>query len=523
MSERANVRGGANARRQHARRAFGRAKQKKEKQKQKEKMKKSAVSIAALAALPLAAAVNVVPLPQKVVEKEGSCVLEGCRRNFAVDPAIPAEGYRLVIEKDAISIVSSDEAGRFYALQTLAQLSAGGKAPCVEIEDAPRFKWRGLHWDDCRHFMGKEALMKTLRTMAYFKLNVLHWHLTDDQGWRIEIKKYPELTRKGAVRPGSPKPAVLNTPGKGGWQNNHIPYGPYFYTQDDIREIVAFANALHIKIVPEIELPGHARAAVAAYPWLGCTGEAVEPWWRWGVSKEIFCAGNPDTLKFLEGVLDEVCELFPGDAVHIGGDEAPKDAWKKCPKCQFLIKEMKLDGEEALQGVLTKHFTDYLAKKGKRAIGWDEILDGNPGKDTIIMSWRGPGGGIKAAARGNDAVMTPVDPCYLDNPQGLSCDPYEYINYGFAATLERCYGFDPVAGIPENERHRILGGQGNNWTEYTWDSSAYEWKLWPRMCALAECLWTEPERKAWPCFKARISAMRPRLVNEFKLNAAPVE
>ena len=478
---------------------------------------------AAAAVLPAAAAVNVVPMPDKVVEGEGVCEVAKAQKSYEKDATIAKEGYRLVVTTNSVKIASSDEAGRFYAIQTLAQLTTDGRAPCVEISDAPRFRWRGLHWDDCRHFMGKEALMKTLRAMAYHKLNVLHWHLTEDQGWRIEIKKYPALTVKGAVRPGSPKPAVLNTPGKGGWQNNNIPYGPYFYTQDDVKEIVAFAEKLHITIVPEIELPGHALAALAAYPELGCTGEQLEPWWRWGVSEHIFCGGNPKTIEFLEGVFDEVCELFPGEVVHIGGDEAPKKMWKACPKCQAFIKEKGLAGEEGLQGYLTRHFTDYLAGKGKRAVGWDEVLDGNPGKETIIMSWRGAQGGINAAARGNDAVMTPVDPCYLDNPQGLSSDPYEYINYGFAATLERCYGFDPAAGIPEGQRHHILGGQGNNWTEYTWDPTTYEWKLWPRMSALAECLWTKPENKKWECFKARIAALRPRLVGEFKLNCAPVE
>ena len=296
-----------------------------------------------------------------------------------------------------------------------------------------------------------------------------------------------------------------------------------FYTQDDIREIVAYAAARHITIIPEIELPGHSVAALAAYPWLGCTGEQFEPWCRWGVSEHIYCGGNDATIKFLEDVLDEVCELFPGPFIHIGGDEAPKTVWATCPKCQKRIADLGLKGEEGLQGWMTDHFTKYLAAKGKRAIGWDEVLDGEPGKDTIIMSWRGPQGGIKAAARGNDAVMCPVDPCYIDNPQGLKDDPYEYINYGFQATLERCYSFNPTAGIPDDQAGHILGGQGNNWSEYTWNGSELEWKMWPRMCALAECLWTRPEDKSWECFKARIPAMRQRLIRELHINCAPVE
>lgn len=481
-----------------------------------------AAGAATAAALPLIAAVNIVPMPNHVVEKEGVCDAS-VQPGFVTDPALADEAYRLAVAPGKIQIEASGDAGRFYALQTLSQLRNGDKIPCVEIEDAPRFKWRGLHWDDCRHFFGKEALMKTLRAMAYHKLNVLHWHLTEDQGWRIEIKKYPELTRKGAVRPGSPKPNVLRSHGSERWENNNIPYGPYFYTQDDIREIVAFAQKLHITIVPEIELPGHALAAISAYPELGCTGEQFDPWWRWGVSEHIFCGGNPQVVKFLEDVFDEVCELFPGPIVHIGGDEAPKAQWKKCPKCQAMIKEKGLAGEEGLQGYLTNHFTEYLAKKGKRAVGWDEVLDGNPGKETIIMSWRGPQGGIKAANRGNDAVMTPINPCYLDISQGIADDPNEYINYGFTDTLELCYGFNPTAGIEPGQQSHILGGQGNNWTEYTWNATQYEWKMWPRMSALAECLWTQPENKKWECFKARIKALRPRLVREFGLNCAPVE
>ena len=488
-----------------------------------------ATAAAGAAALTAAAAVNVIPMPNKVVENEGSFKVDGdvaaCVA-YTKDPAIAPEGYRLSVTSGGIAVASSDEAGRFYALQTLRQL--GNPVPCVEIEDAPRFKWRGLHFDDCRHFMGKESLMKTLDAMALNKLNILHWHLTEDQGWRIEIKKYPELTTKGAVRPGSPKPVVLRTPQDvpepgTGWVNNHIPYGPYFYTQDDVREIVAYAAARHITIVPEIELPGHALAAISAYPELGCTGEQFEPWARWGVSEHIFCGGSDKVVKFLEDVLDEVCALFPGPVVHIGGDEAPKKMWKTCPRCQKRIADLGLKGEEGLQGWMTDHFTKYLASKGKRAVGWDEVLDGNPGKETIIMSWRGPQGGIKAAARGNDAVMTPVDPCYLDNPQGLADDPYEYINYGFQATLERCYSFNPTAGIPESQQSHILGGQGNNWTEYTWNGTELEWKLWPRMCALAECLWTRPEAKNWNCFKSRVPAMRRRLVRELHVNCAPVQ
>ena len=478
-----------------------------------------------------AATVNVIPLPNKVVEKDGDFKFEGdiaACVSYTVDPTIAPEGYRLSVTSAKVSVASSDEAGRFYAIQTLRQIRQGNQIPCVEIEDAPRFRWRGMLFDDGRHFFGKETLMKTLDAMALHKLNILHWVLTQDQGWRIEIKKYPELTKKGSVRAGSPKPVVLRTaqdvpePGTG-WVNNHIPYGPYFYTQDDIREIVAYAAARHITIIPEIELPGHSVAALSAYPELGCTGEQFEPWCRWGVSEHIYCGGNDGTIKFLEDVLDEVCELFPGPFIHIGGDEAPKTVWQTCPKCQKRIADLGLDGEEGLQGWMTDHFTKYLAAKGKRAVGWDEVLDGAPGQETIIMSWRGPQGGIKAAGRGNDAVMCPVDPCYIDNPQGLADDPYEYINYGFQATLERCYGFNPTAGVPAEQQHHILGGQGNNWSEYTWNGSELEWKIWPRMSALAECLWTQPENKNYDNFKMRAANMRRHLIRDRHINCAPLQ
>ena len=485
-------------------------------------------AIAGALTLSAGAAINVIPKPAFVQENEGSYTVEGRivdNVRFIHEARIPAESYRLVVSPTGIVVMGSDEAGKFYAMQTLRQLiDADGKVPCLIIDDKPRFKWRGLHFDDCRHFFGKEELKKTINAMALHKLNVLHWHLTEDQGWRIQIKKYPRLTDIGSVRPGSPLPVVLKTPGcQDYWENNHIPYGPYYYTQEDVKEIVDYAAKRHIMVVPEIELPGHALAAIAAYPELGCTGEQFEPWWRWGISEHIFCGGNDKVIKFLEDVLDEVCDLFPGPIVHIGGDEAPKKMWKTCPKCQARIKALGLNGEEGLQGWMTDHFTKYLAAKGKRAVGWDEVLDGDPGLETIIMSWRGPQGGINAAARGNDAVMCPVDPCYIDNPQGLADDPYEYINYGFQDTLERCYGFNPTAGIRAEQASHILGGQGNNWTEYTWNGSEYEWKMWPRMSALAECLWTEPENKSWGDFKARVPAMRSRLIRELHINCAPIE
>jgi hexosaminidase len=478
-------------------------------------------------ALGATAAVHVVPMPQKLTESSGAFVAPTLAVDTALDPSLPAEGYRIKVTPSKISVWHSTPAGEFYALQTLKQIADTKpdgtlSVPCVDIEDAPRFRWRGLHFDDCRHFFGKEALKKTLDAMAAYKLNTLHWHLTEDQGWRIEIKKYPLLVKNGAIRPGSPKRLKEHKPGL--YNIDWTPYGPYFYTQEDVKEIVRYAEQRHIRIVPEIELPGHALAALAAYPWLGCTGRLLTPWWQWGVSKDIFCGGNDQTIAFLEDVFDEVCALFPSDVVHIGGDEAPKDRWKECPKCQKRIKDEGLDGEEGLQGWMTRHFTEYLAKKGKRAIGWDEILDGNPGTNTIVMSWRGPGGGIKAAARGNDAVMTPIEFCYIDRSPGIPGDTNDYINYfNKPLTIENVYAFNPTDGIPAEQQKHILGAQGNNWSEFTLTPAELEWKMWPRMCAMAEVLWTQPERKDFGSFKSRMGVLHKRLSSELKLNCSPME
>jgi hexosaminidase len=479
-------------------------------------------------ALGATAAVHVVPMPQKLTESSGAFVAPTLAVDTALDPSLPAEGYRIKVTPSKISVWHSTPAGEFYALQTLKQIADTKpdgtlSVPCVDIEDAPRFRWRGLHFDDCRHFFGKEALKKTLDAMAAYKLNTLHWHLTEDQGWRIEIKKYPLLVKNGAIRPGSPKRLKEHKPGL--YNIDWTPYGPYFYTQEDVKEIVRYAEQRHIRIVPEIELPGHALAALAAYPWLGCTGRLLTPWWQWGVSKDIFCGGNDQTIAFLEDVFDEVCALFPSDVVHIGGDEAPKNRWKECPKCQKRIKDEGLDGEEGLQGWMTRHFTEYLAKKGKRAIGWDEILDGNPGTNTIVMSWRGPGGGIKAAARGNDAVMTPIEFCYIDRSPGVPGDTNDYINYfNKPLTIENVYAFNPTDGIPAEQQKHILGAHGNNWSEFTLTPAELEWKMWPRSFALAEVLWTypDPARRDFAEFSIRAAEHRRRMIANH-INCAPLK
>ena len=470
------------------------------------------------------AALALVPQPQKMNVGEG--VVEKAAIVRTTDKAIPAEGYRLKVSADGVTIASSDEAGAFYAEQTLRQLRGPkGELPQVEIEDAPRYGWRGVLLDDCRHFFGKETVKGVLELMAQHKLNVLHWHLTEDQAWRLDIPGYPELVKYGAVRPAS----VSHGSRK---DENGVKYGPYFYTEQDVREILAFAAERHIKVIPEIELPGHVYAALAAYPELACFPQHLAkrtPRTQWGIEKDVLCVGNDKAVKFMEDVLDYVCKLFPSDIVDIGGDECPSVMWKECPKCQARIKAEGMKDEHDLQPWMTRHFVEFLAKRGKRALGWDEYLLGQGIPKTAIgMSWRigkqGAGHDWLSPAdivqRGHDLVMTPNKYCYLDYSQGLKDDPYQYI--GGNVTLEIAYSFDPCAGIPEELRSHVLGGQGNNWAEYTWNEYDLAWKMWPRMCALAEVFWTGESRPTFADFRERMQTHRKRLIAQH-VNCAPVE
>ena len=497
------------------------------------------------AAVTAAAAVNVIPQPRKVVEKGGACFIAGKTGNakvtdrieYATDASIPKEGYRLCVTKDGIKVVSSDAAGRFYAIETLKQLARRDKqglsVPCVEIEDAPRYPWRGFHLDECRHFFGKETVKRTLDLMARYKLNRFHWHLTEDQGWRVDVPGYPELVKYGAIRSASVRHGERAATGtkEDADKLNGVKYGPYFYTEADLREIVEYAAARHIQIVPEIELPGHVFAALAAYPEFACCPDNLssrEPRLVWGIERDVLCIGNDKAVKFMEDVLDWVCKVFPGDVVHIGGDECPQVRWKTCPKCQARIKAEGLRDEHDLQPWITRHFVKFLEARGKRAIGWDEYLLGDIPKSAMGMSWResrsGAGhelvSGAAAAMRGHDVVMTPCSYCYLDYGQGLNEDPFFYI--GGKVTLERCYSFDPCAGVPEDARSHILGGQGNNWTEYTWNEYDLEWKAWPRMLALSEVFWLGEDKPGYEDFSRRVRVHRSELVAH-GVNCAPVQ
>ncbi len=478
-----------------------------------------------------------IPAPQEMVLMGGTCPKNALVR-YERNASLPEEGYELVVGEDCVIIRASGKAGEFYGRVTLDQIKAGAKdglIPCLSIKDAPRFRWRGILLDESRHFFGKEAVKRLLGQMAKYKFNRFHWHLTDDQGWRIDVPGYPELVKYGAVRSQSVKRNEKAT--KGGQEDagklNGEKYGPYFYTEEDLKEIIAYAAARHIQVVPEIDLPGHLYAALAAYPEYACFPENLarrDPRLVWGVERDVLCAGNDDAIKFVDGVLDYVCRVFPGDVVHIGGDEVRRDRWKECPKCQARIKAEQLGGEDGLQTWITSHCYVFLASRGKRTIGWDGYIAGKVPAAAIGMSSHAvkDDAGLKQfapaeyAKRGHDLVMCPSSLCYLDHGQGLREDPCFYI--GHTMPLSKCYSFDPCAGIPENLRQHILGGQGNNWTEYTWSVSELEWKMWPRSFALAEVLWTypDPARRDFAEFSARAAEHRRRMIANH-INCAPLE
>lgn len=435
--------------------------------------------------------------------------------NFVMDPSLAQEAYSISIRKNKAEVRASSANGFMYAIQTLRQLlpveiygreTAADKdwsLPCLDIEDAPRFGYRGLHLDVSRHFFSTDEVKKIIDIMAVYKLNTMHWHLTDDQGWRIEIKKYPKLTQIGSMRKGT----VI----KKDWDRyDGIPYGGY-YTQDEIRDVVAYAGSKGIRIIPEIDLPGHMLAALAAYPELGCTGGPYEVWGRWGVADDVLCAGNEKTMLFLEDVLSEVAGLFPAEYVHIGGDECPKVRWEKCPVCQAKIRELGLKdddefkAEHYLQSYVMERMEKFLAGKGKKIIGWDEILEGTPGPEATIMSWRGSEGGIKASKMGHDVIMTPNSHFYFDYYQAKDTDN-EPFGIGGYVPIEKVYSYDPFIEITEEDaRAHVLGIQANVWTEYIATDDHLEYMILPRLAALSEVQWTLPENKDWDRFLASLS------------------
>lgn len=434
--------------------------------------------------------------------------------NLIDDQSLSPEAYSLTIGQRKIEIRASSLRGFNWALQSLKQLMPveiyGDKSasamsllvPCCKIADSPRFEYRGLHLDEARHFFGMETVKKYIDIMEIHKLNTLHWHLTDDQGWRIEIHKYPLLTQIGSIRK-----ETLVGHGRTSKEYDGTPYGEgMWYTQDQIREIIDYAAARGIAIVPEIDLPGHMQAALTAYPYLGCTGGPYEVRTKWGISEDVLCVGKESTMQFVEDVLSEVCDLFSAEYIHIGGDECPKVQWAKCPHCQQKIAELGLisDGkhsvEHFLQSYLTECVENFLQSKGKKLIGWDEILEGKVAPNATVMSWRGTKGGLEAVKLNHDVIMTPNDYFYLDYYQSKDREK-EPLALGGYVPVEKCYSFEPYTDdMTFEHRKHILGVQANMWTEYIATPEHLEYMLLPRLAALSEVQWCVPENKSWERF-----------------------
>lgn len=442
---------------------------------------------------------------------QGNIELELEKRN----PALGEEGYTLAVTPQGVTIRGPTSAGLFYGAQSFLQLlpasDAAGEVstnyliPCVRVEDQPRFRWRGLMLDVSRHFFTKEEVKRLLDEMAWYKLNVFHWHLVDDQGWRIEIKKYPRLTEMGAWRKGigfglDPKAGTAYGPdGR---------YGGY-YTQDDIREVVAYAQARHINIVPEIEMPGHSSAALMAYPQFSCTGGPFTTDLPGGVFNGIYCAGNEASFAFVGDILKEVCSLFPGQFIHIGGDEVLVDNWKNCLKCQARLRREGLTKESELEGYFIRRVEKMVNAQHRRLVGWSEIREGGLAANATVMDW--VGGATEAASAGHDVVMSPLADCYFDHYQSLdqSKEPHAIGGY---LPLRQVYAFEPVpTNLPAQYQAHILGAQANVWTEYMPSFRHVQYMVFPRLCALAEVVWSPKASRNWEDFSRRVRVACLRL------------
>ncbi len=427
------------------------------------------------------------------------------------------EGYTLLVNMQKIVITGHDGAGLFYGLQSLIQLASAGKnvIPACWIEDHPRFAYRGMHLDVCRHFFSVETIEKWLDILALYKINTFHWHLTDDQGWRIEIKSYPELQTISAYRNetliGHKKEIPHLSDGKR--------YGGY-YTQDEVRMVIRFATDRHITIIPEIEMPGHAMAALAAYPILGCTGGPYQTATFWGIFSDVYCAGNDSTFIFLERVLDEVLAMFPSKYIHIGGDECPKQRWQDCVKCRKRMADEHLKNENELQSYFIKRIEKYLNRKGRQIIGWDEILEGGLSPGATVMSWTGENGGIEAAKQNHDVVMTPEKYVYLDYYQSLY--PDEPLAGGGYLPLNKIYDYEPLPPILNAAQTKyIIGVQANVWSEYMDNEDKAEYMIFPRMLALAETGWSSKKNKNYNNFLIRLRGQYG-LLKKMNIHAAEV-
>lgn len=420
------------------------------------------------------------------------------------------EAYRLTVTDRMINIDGASPAGNFYGIQTLRKAAPAGSEgdilyPAGVVNDQPRFAYRGAHFDTARHYFPVDSVKAFIDMIALHNINKFHWHITDDQGWRLEIKKYPLLTEIGSKRKGT-------CVGHDFDKSDSIPYGG-FYTQQEARDIVKYAADRHITVIPEIDLPGHMLGALSAYPELGCTGGPYEVWQRWGVADDVLCAGNDSTLQFIDDVLAEVCDIFPSEYIHIGGDECPKVRWEKCPKCQARIRELGLrsdskgSAEQKLQSYVMEHASNTLASLGRKMIGWDEILEGGLFPGASVMSWRGEEAATEAARLGHDAILTPTNYCYFDYSQSQDLES-EPLGIGGFLPLEKVYGLEPVSPTltPEEAKH-ILGAQANLWTEYIGSLHHAQYMELPRLAAMAEVQWTMPDKKNYEDFTKRLPAL----------------
>lgn len=428
-----------------------------------------------------------------------------------------SEGYTITVDADRVLVEATSPAGIFYGIQTIrkavpVEMGAVVGFPAGVITDAPRFAYRGAHLDVCRHFFSVDSVKTYIDMLVLHNMNKFHWHLTEDQGWRMEIKQFPKLTEIGSVRNGTMIRKDWNS-------NDSIQYGG-FYTQDECREIVKYAADRYITVIPEIDMPGHMVAAVTAYPELGCTGGPYEVRTIWGVSEELLCAGNEKVYDFVDKVLDEVMDVFPSKDIHIGGDECPKTEWEKCPKCQSKIKALGLKkddrftAEQKLQAYFTKHVDEYLTKHGRNAIGWDEILEGGVSENATVMSWRGESGGIEAARLKHRVIMTPNTYCYFDYYQSKDRDNEPFAIGGFLP-IKHVYDYEPLpVNLTPEEQSYIWGVQCNVWTEYIPTFSHVQYMMLPRGAALSEVQWSLPEAKDYEKFK---NERLPRLIKIYEL------
>lgn len=471
--------------------------------------------------------IQLIPEPFEMTQSDGmfkvsQAMLVGAgsasnKVNFRVDPNatdIPDEGYQLEIDGAGVRLVAKTETGLFYGKQTLLQLLTPNGLPYVKINDHPRFPYRGLHLDVSRHFFDKEEVKKLMNVMSYYKLNTLHLHLTDAGGWRLQIDKYPKLTQEGAFR--------TQSDWREWWDNGKDrqylkegtegAYGGY-YTKDDIRDMLAYAAEKHITIIPEIEFPAHSDEVFVAYPELCCAGKSH--------TGGDFCIGNPKTFEFMENVLTEVIDLFPSEYIHIGGDEAAKNTWKTCPKCQALMKKEKLANVDELQSYMIRKAEEFLNSKGRRLIGWDEILEGGLASEATVMSWRGEAAGFKSARMGHDVIMTPGSYMYFDFYQA---DPrYQPVAIGGYTPIRKVYNYNPIPqdSLTAEEAKHFLGVQANTWTEYIPTPEHLEYMMFPRALAVAEIGWTPQEKRDWQDFKPRVNAHIP-VLQQMGLNPFPL-